>query len=108
MTKKKSSEMLADENREMFREKVQILKFSSESEIFSKIGGNLKQGEMHHGLRGDGRPCPLPPFHKSVHSSCPFDLGERPSCLLVLDSDEDVDYLQTHFFLPNLLTPLCR
>src|SRR6218665_3024089 len=29
---------------------------------------------------------PLPPFHKSVHSrpSCQFDLGERPSCLLVL------------------------
>src|SRR6218665_286096 len=49
----------------------------------------------------------LPPFHKSVHSSCPFDLGERPSRLLVLDSDEDVDYLQTRFFLPNLLKPLC-
>src|SRR6218665_821647 len=51
---------------------------------------------------------PFPPFHKSVHSSCPFDLGERPSCLLVLDSDEDADYLHTRFFLPNLLKPLCR
>ena len=29
-----------------------------QSENFSKIGGNLKQREMHHGLRGDGRPCP--------------------------------------------------
>src|SRR6218665_2194323 len=42
---------------------------------------------------------PLPPFHKSV-KCCPFDLGERHWCLLVLDPDEDVDYLQTHFFLP--------
>src|SRR6218665_79253 len=48
---------------------------------------------------------PLPPFHKSVHSSCPFDLGEQPSCLLVLYSDEDFDYLQTRFLLPNLLKP---
>src|SRR6218665_3480079 len=48
---------------------------------------------------------PLPPFHKSVYRSCPFDLGERPSCLLVLYSDEDVDYLQTRFLLPNLLKP---
>ena len=23
----------------------------------SEIGGNLKQGEMHHCLRWDGRPC---------------------------------------------------
>src|SRR6218665_3571982 len=51
---------------------------------------------------------PLPPFHKSVHSSCPFDLGERPSCLLVLYSDEDVDYLQTSFLLANLLKPIYR
>src|SRR6218665_3252500 len=50
----------------------------------------------------------IAPFLKSVHSSCPFDLGERPSFLLVLDSDEAVDYLQTRFFLPNLLKPLCR
>src|SRR6218665_2190158 len=51
-------------------------------------------------------------FKKSVHSSCPFDLGERRLCLLVLDSDEDVDYLQTvrhaSFLIPNLLKPLCR
>src|SRR6218665_2648485 len=42
---------------------------------------------------------PFLPFHKSVHSSCPFDLGERPSCL-VLDSDEDVDYLLGCLFTP--------
>src|SRR6218665_3255571 len=45
MTKKRSSEILADE-------RMKIVKFSTESENFSKIGGNLKQGEMHHGLRG--------------------------------------------------------
>ena len=45
MTKKKSSEILADENQEIFREKVKLRKFSTESENFSKIGGgNLKQG----------------------------------------------------------------
>jgi len=54
--KKMSWEILADRNREIFREKVTFWKFSTESENFSKIGGNLKQGEMHHGLRGDGRP----------------------------------------------------
>ena len=57
MTKKRSSEISADENQEIFQEKVKFLKFSSEPENFSKIGENLKQGEMHHGLRGDGRPC---------------------------------------------------
>jgi len=41
MLKKK---ILADENQEIFQEKVKLLKFSSESENFSKIGGNLKQG----------------------------------------------------------------
>ena len=49
--------ILADENRKIFREKVKFGKFSTESEIFSETEGNLKQGEMHHCLRGDGRPC---------------------------------------------------
>src|SRR6218665_502431 len=44
MTKKRSSEILADENQEIFREKVKLLKFFSKSENFSKIAGNLKQG----------------------------------------------------------------
>src|SRR6218665_3649564 len=43
MTKKRSSEILVDENEEMLREEVNFCKFSTESEIFSKIGGNLKQ-----------------------------------------------------------------
>src|SRR6218665_1029149 len=51
---------------------------------------------------------PIATVSKNVHSSCPFDLGERPLCLLVLDSDEDVAYLQTRLFLPNLLKPLCH
>jgi len=29
----------------------------TESEKILKMGGNLKQREMHHGLRGNGRPC---------------------------------------------------
>jgi len=53
MAKKRSSEILADENGEICREKIT---FSRDLENFSKIGENLKQGEMHHGLRGDGRP----------------------------------------------------
>ena len=44
MTKKRSSEISADENQEIFPEKVKFWKFSSESQNFSKIGGNLKQG----------------------------------------------------------------
>jgi len=44
VTKIRSSEISADENREIFREKVKFVKFSTESENFSKIGGNLKQG----------------------------------------------------------------
>ena len=54
MTKKG---ILADENRKIFREKVKFLKFSTESENFSKIGGNLEQREMHHGLRGMDAPA---------------------------------------------------
>ena len=45
--RKKSSELLADENWKYFREKVQFRKFSTESENLnlSKIGGTLKHGE---------------------------------------------------------------
>ena len=53
--KKGSSEILADEKREIFREKLTFRTFSTKFKFFSKIGGNLKQGEMHHALRGDGR-----------------------------------------------------
>jgi len=46
MTKKRSSEILADENRRIFWEKVKCLKFkfSIEFENLSKIGANLKLG----------------------------------------------------------------
>ena len=55
MTKKRSSEILSDENRENFREKVKFGKFSTESEtFFGNREGNLKHGEMHHCLSGDG------------------------------------------------------
>jgi len=49
---------LADENGKFFREKAKFVKFSRKSQNFSKIGGKSETGgEMHHGLRGDGRPC---------------------------------------------------
>src|SRR6218665_3965416 len=38
------TKILADENGKFFLEKVKFVKFSRKSEIFSKIGGNLKQG----------------------------------------------------------------
>ena len=44
MTKKKSSEISADENQEIFREKVKLRKFSLESENFSKIRGKYETG----------------------------------------------------------------
>jgi len=57
MTKKKSSEILADESEETFREKVKLSKFFRKSENFSEIGGNLKQrGENASWSQGDGRP----------------------------------------------------
>src|SRR6218665_1563832 len=59
MTKKRSSEILADKNGKFFREKVTFLKFSRKSKIFSKIGGNLKQGGNASWPQGDGRPCSL-------------------------------------------------
>jgi len=47
---------LADENRKFFGEKVKLWKFSTESEIFSEIGGIWNRGEMHHCLRGMDAP----------------------------------------------------
>ena len=50
--------MLADQNREMFREKVKLENFSTESEKFVRNRGtNPKEGGMHHCLMGAGRPC---------------------------------------------------
>jgi len=53
---KRSSEILTDENRKYFWQKVKLVKFSTESEKFSETEGNLKQRGMHHCLKGDGRP----------------------------------------------------
>ena len=44
ITKKGSSEILADENGKHFREKVKFEKLSTESENFSKIGGKSETG----------------------------------------------------------------
>jgi len=54
--KKRSSEILVDENQEIFQEKVKILKFFSESKNFSKTGGKSETEGMHHGLRGEWTP----------------------------------------------------
>src|SRR6218665_2523861 len=67
MTKKKSSEILADENQEIFQEKVKFLKFSTESEIFSKIGGNLKRGENASWSQGGWTPLNSRP---SIYDLC--------------------------------------
>ena len=56
MTKKRSSEILADENRKSFWEKVKSGKFSAESEIFFGNRGNVKQGGNASLPRGGGRP----------------------------------------------------
>src|SRR6218665_568966 len=48
--------MLGDENREIFREKVKLGKFSTKSEKFLGNRGIMKQGEMHHCLRGMDAP----------------------------------------------------
>ena len=83
MTKKWSSEILADENREICREKIKVWKFSTESENFSKIGGNLKQwGEMHHGLRGW---TPLPIITCSLPSPRTFANSSPSSQPALLD-----------------------
>ena len=57
MTKKRSSEISADENQEIFQEKVQFRKFSSQSENFSKIGEKSETGGNASWSQGDGRPC---------------------------------------------------
>src|SRR6218665_3554724 len=44
MTKKRSSEILADENGKFFREKVKCYKFSKESKKNSKTGGKSETG----------------------------------------------------------------
>src|SRR6218665_243757 len=69
-TKKRSSEILADENQKIFREKVKLLTFSSESENFSKIGGNL-----HHGLRGMDTPAGIDRYPSTVPHSPPQHLS---------------------------------
>ncbi len=46
---------MADANRDIVLEKVKLGKFSTEFEKLLGNGGNLKQREMHHCLRGDGR-----------------------------------------------------
>src|SRR6218665_3739953 len=56
--KKRSSEILAYENQEIFREKVKLRKFSSESENYSKIGGKSETGgKCIMVSEGNGRPC---------------------------------------------------
>ena len=45
ITKKRSSEILADENRQISGKKVKFGKVYTESEIFRKQRGNLKQGQ---------------------------------------------------------------
>ena len=56
MTKKRSSEMLADENRQTFLEKVKLGKFSMESEKFFRKMGKSETGKYIIASEGDGRP----------------------------------------------------
>jgi len=57
MTKKRSSEISADENQEIFSGKGKIVKiFIRVWKCFENRGEIWNRGEMHHGLRGDGRP----------------------------------------------------
>jgi len=58
MTKKRSSEILADENGKFCREKVKCLKFSTKSKKFPKIGGNPKQGIKLTTFQTKGVECP--------------------------------------------------
>ena len=58
MTKKRSSEILADENQKTFVEKVKLGKFYTESEnFFREIGGKSETGGNASLPQGDGRPC---------------------------------------------------
>ena len=76
VTLKRSSEILADENGNFFREKGKFVKFSRKSKFFSKIGGrNLKQGgERHHGLKGGWTPLPSD-LKKELLNSLPPYIG---------------------------------
>ena len=65
-TKRRSSEILAAENRKQFSEKVKLGKFSTESEIFLGNRGNLKRGEMHHCLRWMDAPAIAMPFFNLI------------------------------------------
>jgi len=56
MTKKKVIRNLGGWTSRNFSGKGKIVKNLRKSENFSEIGGNLKQGEMHHGLRGMDAP----------------------------------------------------
>ena len=56
MTIKRLSEILPDETREIFGEKVQLGKFSTESEKFVANRGKSKTGGNASLPRGDGRP----------------------------------------------------
>jgi len=58
MTKKRSSEILADENREILLEKVKLGNFSTESEMFFGNRGKIwNRGKCIIASEGDGRPC---------------------------------------------------
>ena len=58
MTKKSHHKFLRMKIEKKFREKVKFRKFSTESEIFSKIWGKSETGgEIHHGLRGMDAPA---------------------------------------------------
>ena len=54
--KNRSSEILGDENREIFRKKVKFRKFSAESENFSKIGGKSETGGNASWPQGEWTP----------------------------------------------------
>ena len=80
MTKKK---ILADENQEIFQEKFKLLKFSSESEIFSKIGKNLKQGENALWSQGGWTPLDLGLLHFIIiHREIPHSESKYYSSLI--------------------------
>ena len=86
MTKKRSSEISADENEEIFREKVKFWKFFSESENLSKIGGKIwnrgaKCIMVSGGMDAPARLCSLHPCHSRLASLCILDL---PLCPFII------------------------
>ena len=90
MTKKRSSEILADENREIFREKVKFRNFSTESENFSKIGGNLKQGGNASWPQGGWTHLP-PSFQIRTHDPQilnQIDASVNSSCKRIRDGGD--------------------